>query len=317
MSKAIIFLISVFLLFQTTGCSPAIEAYSFSTGSPGGNYYPIGGAIAQVWSDQLENIQVNSYSSNASVANCRLLASGDAQLALVQNNVAYWAFSGIGIFEDKPNDKLRGIGSLYPEAIQLVTLESNQFSDIQDLLGKKVNVGLEGSGIYHDAINIIEAYGYTVYDFEITNHSFSEASILLEQGAIDAAFITAGYPTRSIVDLDLKSQINLIPIDSDVIEKLILTSPYYVRTIIPKDTYISEQDDIVTVTTMAMICTTTDMDDDVVYEMTKAIWDNVDKLSVYNEMDNLISFETSLTGMGIPLHKGAIRYYEEVKNSLD
>lgn len=317
MSKAVVFLISMLILVQFTGCSETSKTYNLASGSPGGNYYPIGGAIAQMWSDQLEDTQINSYSTNASVANCELLATGDAHIALVQNNVAYWAFTGEDIFKDNGNDGLRGIGSLYPEAIQLVTLQSANYTSFEDLLGKKINIGLEGSGMYHDAVNIIEAYGYTLYDFEVKNYAFSQASSLLEQGTIDAAFITAGYPTRSVIDIDLKAKIHIVPIDNRIIEYLMLTSPYYTRTIIPGGTYSSEEEDVTTVSTMAMLCTTNEMDEDLVYEMTKLIWENLDELSLNTQIDTLISFDTSLEGMGIPLHEGAIRYYDEIQKHQD
>ena len=299
------------LALVLSACVSGDEVLTLSTGGTGGTYYPIGSAIAQLLSEELENITVNSISSNASIANSQMLNDGTIDLALVQNNVAYWAYSGIRNFKGEQVTELRGIASLYPEAIQIVTLKSSGYKTVEDLRGKSINIGLKGSGINADAMNVLQAYDIFLEDIKVNHLSFAEAQEQLLEGTIDAAFVTAGFPTSSITNINLSQDIWLIEISDEKLSAMIEKSPYYSKAVIPAGTYSSIQEDIVTATTMATLVTMSEMDEATIYEITKILWENNDVLSIAHVKGKEITFESALVGMGIPLHEGAKRYYDE------
>lgn len=305
----------VLVLVMTTallaGCGSKKQFVSITTGGTGGTYYPIGGAIAQTLTDNIEGLTVNSQAGNASVANCNLIGEGETESALVQNNVAYWAVEGIGAFEGAAITNLRGIASLYPEAIQIVALKESGITSIQDLAGKKVGVGEIGSGVHFDVANILAAHGMTEDDLKADYLSFSEASQKLKDKQIDAAFVTAGYPTSSITDVNLAREVVIVPIEEAMIDKMIETSPFYAKTIIPAGTYTGLDTDVVTATTMAMWVVDEKVDEDLVYTMTKTMWENRTDIEAAHEKGKDITLETALDGMGIALHPGAEKYYKE------
>ncbi len=307
MNKLIIFS----MVFFMVGCIEEPEVLTLSTGTSGGTYYPIGGAIAQILTEKIEGVNINAVSGNASVANCLLIQEGNTDLALVQNNVAYWAYSGSDIFEGRSNDKIRGIASLYPEAVQIVVKADSEIYSVSDLKGKRVGVGLEGSGVYVDAMNVLNAYGMAPLDIEAVHLNLHDARESLLEGNVDVAFVTSGYPTSSITSIEISEPIRLIPIESSVIQEMIEALPYYSETIIPAGTYASIKEDTRTITTMAMLIASSDLDEDLVYEMTKSFWESQEALMRAHEKSAEITMDTALNGMGIPLHNGAKRYYDE------
>ncbi len=294
-----------------TGCGSKKQFFTITTGGTGGTYYPIGGAIADTLTKNVEGLTATAQAGNTSVANCNLIKSGETESALVQNNVAFWAYEGVGAFEGSSVENLRGIASLYPEAIQLVALKESGIESVEDLVGKKVSVGELGSGVDFDVQNIFEVYGLTYEDMTVDYLSFSEASSKLKDKQLDAAFVTAGYPTSSITDVALAREINIIEIPADKIAELMKTSPYYSETVIPAGTYDGVDEDVTTATTMAMWVVDESADEDLVYEMTKAMWENRDTIEEAHEKGKVITIDTALDGMGIPLHPGAEKYYAE------
>jgi len=299
------------LMVLIASCGDKREYISITTGGTGGTYYPIGGAIAQTLTENIDNLTVNSQVGNASIANCKLIGSGDTESALVQNNVAFWAYEGIGQFKDNRIEKLRGVASLYPEAIQIIAVAESGIKTVEDLKGKTVCVGEIWSGTYFDVINILAAHGMSEDDFNVSYLSFSEASQKLKDNEIDAAFITSGYPTSSVTDVNLVCEIVIVPIAEDKIAKMIEESPYYTKTVIPAGTYTGINVDVQTATTMAMWVISADVDNDLVYEMTKTLWENQTEVESAHEKGAEITLETALLGMGIPLHPGAQKYYNE------
>ena len=301
----------VVIMAATVGCSDGKRFFNITTGGTGGTYYPVGGALAEVLSNNVENLAATAQAGNASVANCNLILNHETESAFVQNNVAYWAYEGIGSFEGKKVENIRGVASLYPEAIQLVALKDSGINSVEDLKGKKVSVGEQGSGVDFDVQNILDAHGLTYGDMQIDYLSFSEAAQKIKDKQLDAAFVTAGYPTSSIIDISLAREINIVPIAEEKIDKMIETSPYYAKTVIPAGTYQGQDADIVTATTMAMWVVDEQVDEALVYDVTKALWENRDSLEAAHEKGKSVTIDTALDGMAIPLHPGAEKYYKE------
>ena len=289
--------------------------FSITTGDVGGTYYPIGGALAQILRNNVPGISATAQTGNASVANCNLIRSHEIQSALTQNNVAYWAYTGTEIFADQgPAKNLRAIASLYQETIQIVARKSANINKISDMRGKRIVVGAPGSGTEIDARKILAAHGITYDDIKEDFLDFSGATQRLKDNLVDAAFLTAGYPTSSIIDLSATADIVLVPIEADMIDKLVAESKYYTKATIPAGTYAGIDVDIPTVTLMAIWAVDGDQPADLVYKITKALWENRNDLEKVHDKCKEITFDTALDGLGVPLHPGAEKYYREMSH---
>jgi len=282
------------------------EFISLLTGGTSGTYYPLGGAIAKIILDET-GIQVDALSSNASADNVMALKDGEAELAFVQTDVMADAASAINAF-DEPVDNVLGMGSLYPETIQIVTIADSGIETVEDLAGKKVSVGAPGSGTYINAEQILEVHGMTMDDIEAQNLDFGESSGGIKDGNIDAAFITAGTPTGAVEELQATSDVHIVPVAADKAAELIDKYPYYATDTIPAGTYGLEEA-IDTVAVLAMLVVRDDISEDAVYEMTKALYENAD--SIAHAKAEYISIENAVDGIGVELHPGAMKYYME------
>ena len=284
---------------------------NIATGGTAGTYYPIGGAIADIINKDIKDINASAQSTGASVANINMLSDKQVDLAIVQNDIAYYALNGTEMFEKKI-ENLRGIASLYPETCQFVTLEGSGINSIADLKGKRVAVGAAGSGVEGNVRQILKAYGMTYDDINPQFLSFAEGATALKDGTVDAACLTAGYPTASVQDIASQKQIRLIPLDSDKVDALIADYPFYTRTSIPANTYQGFSAEVPTVSVMAILITTDKMADQVGYDITKAIFSNTDKLSAAHSAAKAIKKETALNGMNfIKMNPGAEKFLKE------
>ena len=214
------------------------------------------------------------------------------------------------MFKDKAVKDLMAIGGLYPETVQLVTTKDSGIKSFADLKGKKVSVGAPGSGTLANAEQLLEIHGLSLNDIDAQNLDFGESTDGIQSGQIDAAFITAGYPTGAVEALNATNGVYIVPVEAAKAEELIAKYPYYAVDKIPAGTYGLEAD-IPAVSVGAMLAVKKDLPEDLVYAMTKAIYDNTDKIS--HAKGAFIKAETGLDGIGIEVHPGAQRYFDEVK----
>lgn len=296
------------------GCGGSKSGENFvniATGGTAGTYYPIGGAIADIINKDVKDVNASAQSTGASVANINMLSDKQVDLAIVQNDIAFYAVNGTEMFEKKI-ENLRGIASLYPETCQFVTLEGSGINSIADLKGKRVAVGAAGSGVEGNVRQILKAYGMTYDDISAQFLSFAEGATALKDGTVDVACLTAGYPTASVQDIASQKQIRLIPLDSDKIDALIADYPFYTRTSIPANTYQGFSAEVPTVSVMAILITTDKLVDQTGYDITKAIFSNTDKLSAAHSAAKAINKDTALNGMNfIPMNPGAEKFLKE------
>ncbi len=279
------------------------------TGGTSGVYYPLGSKYAELLNKA--GIKAKAVTSGASVSNAKAIGDGNAQAAIMQNDVAYYAYNGLYMFEGKPIKKLRGVAALYPETVQFVVRADSNIKSLQDLAGKKVAIGAPGSGTAVAAEQILKAAG--VWDkIQKVNQKFSQAAQALKLGQIDAAVIVSGAPTPAITQIAVTTPVRVIPISDEILSKLKDEGYiFYVRQVLPKDTYKGMSEDTPTLAVKAILVASSDLPDSVVYEMTKVLFDNVDQLRAVHQKAKYISLDTALDGMSIPLHPGAYKYYEE------
>ena len=226
---------------MVTGCGNQDEQgkrfINIATGGTAGTYYPVGGAIAEIINKNMPDVNASAQSTSASVANINMLKDGQVELAIIQNDIAFYASNGTEMFANNRVQDLRGISTLYPETCQFVTLASSGITDISALKGKKVAVGAAGSGAEANARQILEAYGITYDDVEEQFLSFAEGATALKDGVVDAAFVTAGAPTASIQDVATQNPIRILSIGDEQISILTAKYPYYTKTVIDAGTY--------------------------------------------------------------------------------
>ncbi|CDQ38192.1 MULTISPECIES: TAXI family TRAP transporter solute-binding subunit [Virgibacillus] len=289
------------------GDSEAPEFLSMLTGGTSGTYYPLGGAMAKIISDET-GIETTAQSSNASADNVVALQEEEAELAFVQTDVVANAIEGINSFEDNPVDNVQAIGSLYPETIQIVTTKDSGITSVEDLAGKTVSVGAPGSGTYVNAEQILEVHGMSMDDIEAQNLDFGESTGGIQDGNIDAAFITAGTPTGAVEGLSAQVDVGIVPIAQDKVDALVEEYPYYAGDTVSAGTY-GVEEDVPTVAVLAMLAVSDQLSEEVVYDITKAIYENTDKIS--HDKAEFITKDSALDGIGIDLHPGAKKYFDE------
>lgn len=284
---------------------------NIATGGTAGTYFPLGGAMAEIWNKNVPGVNSTAQSTGASVANINLLKEGKADIIFVQNDISYYAANGVELFEDK-FENIRGLASLYPETVQLVTLKNKNINSIQDLKGKKIAVGAAGSGAEANARQILNAAGITYDDIDEQYLSFAEASSNLKDGNIDAAFLTAGFPTAAVTDIATQHDLKVVALEDSLVDKLTSEYSYYTKTVIPANTYKGQTEDVQTVSVMAMLAVTSDMDEDLAYNLLKALYENLDRIKAAHSVGELIKPETGTEGMSIELHPGAQKYFDEI-----
>ena len=301
--------------FAAIGCGGQKGAekkfLNIATGGTAGTYYPIGGAMAEIFNKAIPGMNASAQSTGATVANINMLKEGSVDLAIVQNDITYYAANGLEMFKDKKVENLRGIATLYPETCQIVTLDKSGIRSIGDLKGKRVAVGAAGSGVEANARQIMEAYGVTYQDIDVQYLSFGEAASALKDGNVDVAFLTAGYPTAAVQDIASQNKIRLLAVDADKADALIAKYPFYTKMTIPAGTYSGYDADTPAVSVMAMLVATDKVDDALGYDITKALFANLDKLQAAHAVGKLITREGAQKGMPIELNAGAAKFYKE------
>lgn len=291
-----------------TGCSR--ERMMFGTGGTAGTYYAYGGVIAQYMTNYAD-VKVTAVSSGGSKANVQSIQDGDFQLGFVQSDVMSYAWDGKQSFEkDGPTHDFRVLGGLYAETVQVMTMEDD-INSIEDLKGKSVSIGEAGSGVYFNAVDVLNAAGITLDDIKPQYQSFEASKEALKDGQIQAAFVVAGAPTTAITELATTNGVKLINIDGELRDKIISANPFYAPLQIPADTYPGQSEAVETVTVKATVIVSKNLDEDTVYKMTAAIFDHIDDISIENAKGKELSIENATEGMTAPFHKGAARYYEE------
>ena len=283
------------------------------TGSPGGIYNPLGFKIAEVVSKYSDKVEVEAQATGASVANAKGIQVGDYQIAIMQSDVAYFAYNGklLADFEGNPVGDLRALAALYPEPIQIVARKEAGIKTIWDIEGKAVAVGNRGSGLYATAYTILTTLG--LWDkIDRREIGFKEASTAMRQGTVDVLFVVAGVPTPKIEEIAAQVDINLVEVPDDAYQKLVQAGlgNLYLRYTIPAGSYEFQKEDIQTITVVALLVADKDVPEDVIYEFLKVMFDNLAEIQQVHARAKDINLEKAPI-VPIPLHPGAERFYRD------
>ncbi len=289
---------------------------SIATGGTGGVYYPMGGGLAEVINRHVPGYQATAEVTGASVANMGLIATGDADLALGLADTVQQAQTGTGRFEGKQLPMIRGLASMYANMVQIVTLADSGITKLSDLKGKRVSVGAPGSGTEVNANAILEANGMSYGDLEVQRLNFNETADALANGDIDAGFWSVGAPTSSIMNLATSKSIRMIPLSDSEIQAARSANPIFARTRLTGGIYEGVNQDVPVLGIPNVLAVSSEMSDDLAYAITKAMFENIDELKAVHPAANQTTIEFTLDATPVPLHPGAIRYYEETGASV-
>lgn len=287
--------------------------FRIGTGGTAGTYYPIGGLLANAISAPPQLV-LTAQASNGSLANVNAIASGALESGFSQADVAYWAFTGTGLFEGKPKlADLRLLANLYPESIHLVAAKSAGIQSLADLAGKRVSLDEPGSGTLVDARIILAAAGLKEDDVEPEFLKPNQAAEKMRDGGLDAFFFVGGYPTSAITELAATGGgVTLVPIAGEAAQGITSEYSFFSADVIPEGTY-QGVPRTETLAVGAQWITSARLADDTVYAVTKALWSDKTRaaLDAGHAKGELIRPETALEGAAIPVHDGAKRFYAE------
>ncbi len=281
---------------------------TFTTGGDQGTYYGFGSVLAGQVSGATDTT-VTAITSGGSQANIEALEYGDAELAFVQSDVMAYAYEGTNIFDGAAVQEFSTVANLYMEQVQIVTCNPD-IKSVEDLKGKNVSIGAPGSGVFFNAMDILGAYGMTEEDITPTYESFGDSADSLQDGKIDAAFITAGAPTTAVTSLGTSKDVYLVSLDDEHIDTLLETCPYYTKNTIAADVYGLDAD-VNTVAVGAVVIARNDVSDDDVYNFVSTIFENVDTITEAHAKGAELDLEFAASVTAVPYHPGAAKYFEE------
>jgi uncharacterized protein len=312
MKKGLVILLGCMFLLGFVSMALAQQTVNLvlATGGTAGTYYPFGGAMAKIWNSKIPGMNVTAQATGASAENCRLVNKKEAELALVQSDTIDFAFNAKEAFKEKlPN--MRAIAVLYPEIIQLVARGDSPINTFGDLKGMKIGVGAPGSGTEANFRQLCDIYGMKKDDVKAQYLSFAESADQFKDKHIDAFIVVAGIPNSAIMDIANQRSIKLLSIPDDKAAQMMQKYPFLGSAKVPANTYKGVATETKTVAVMAVLIVHPDIKGDIVYNITKALFENQAQLASAHAKGKEISIQTAVKGVSIPFHPGAVRYYKE------
>jgi TRAP transporter TAXI family solute receptor len=313
--KQIVLLVVTAVLLSCVTVVPAGAAVRYvriGTASMGGVFYPMGNALAQLFTDKLSGVRASSQSTGGSAENCRLLARKELELGLVQSATLKEALAGVGQFKDGPVTGLRAITAIYFMPFHVIARKDANIDSVADLRGKKIGVGPIGSGIEVNALMLLAAHGIGAKDFQAIHQSQQETYEGLKTGSVHAHIYATGAGSAQITDVMLTGKVRLLPIDGGMVKSIMASNPEFGRYRIAAKTYPNQPDMLDTFAGSAVLVARADLDEAVVYEMTKAIFENLPYLSERHAYFEQTNADDATVGIVLDLHPGAERYLKDV-----
>jgi TRAP transporter TAXI family solute receptor len=281
----------------------------FTTGPLGGGFYPLGEGLARAYAVSLPNVTIERLPSGGAVANADAIQQGTADLGFAFSDVAYIAFGGGLGRGSRPYDRLRGIAVLQLTPLHFVVRAGSDIRGITDLRGRRVGVGLPGTGTALTIELLLTAFGLRQGDVQVENLSFDEAARRLVDGSLDAMFDAAIYPAES-VDMATQAGARLLPLVGPSVERLRREYPFFRAAAIPRATYPGVPAAVRTIGVDSLLICSRDLDESLVHDLTKGFFDALPSLSSSVDALRFMDLEQS-PATPIPLHPGAARFYRE------
>ncbi|WP_028584524.1 TAXI family TRAP transporter solute-binding subunit [Desulfogranum mediterraneum] len=304
------------MLMSVTVAQAKTQFVTIGTGGITGVYYPTGGAIAKMVNKKKKEygIRATVESTGGSVFNINAVMNGDLEFGVAQSDRQFQAIKGLAEWKDKgPQEDLQAVFSIYPEAVTLMAAVDAGAHDIVELKGKRVNIGNPGSGHRQNAQDAFVAVNIDPEkDLTVEGIKASEAPSLLQDGRIDAFFYTVGHPNGAIKEATSGARkVRFVSINH--VDELLASHPYYAKTFIPVAMYPGAQNekDVPTFGVKATLITSAKVPDEVVYAITKEVFENFEEFKKLHPAYSTLTKEAMLEGLSAPIHPGAMKYYKE------
>ena len=312
MKRALILSLTAALVL-TASMAYAADAkrITMGTGGTSGVYFPLGGAISQVLSTKSGGgLSVTAQATGASGENMRLVEAGEVELAIVQNDVAHSAYNGLDPFKTKLTN-VRAIGRLYPEYLHVVASKESGVKKLEDFKGKKVSVGARGSGNEVNCRQMFEFYGLDYKNVTPVFLPYGETADQFKDRALDGFVFTIGTPNPAIQDITTAQEVVFVPLDGAKSDAVVAKFPYLVKDAIPAGTYKGQTAPVPTLSVQAILVVNKNLPDDVVYLITKSLFDNLGDVAKAHNKGSEIALNRVAEGVTIPFHPGAEKYLKE------
>jgi TRAP transporter TAXI family solute receptor len=302
--------VALLFLIGAVATVQAADNLVLATGGTAGTYYPFGGAMAKIWNSKIKDMNVTAQTSGASGENVRLINKKEVELALVQSDTLDFAFNAKEAFKE-PLKGMSAVAVLYPEIVQVVVAAASPIKSFADLKGKKVGVGAPGSGTEANFRQLLDAYGMKKEDVNAQYLSFSESAEAFKDKHIEAFIVTAGIPNAGIMDVSTQNEIRILDIPNDMAAKLTQKYPFLAAVKVPANTYKGQTADVSTVAVNAVLIAGSQLKDDMVYNLTKALFENQAELAAAHAKGKELNAQYAVKGVSIPFHPGAEKYFKE------
>jgi len=311
MKRALVVLLACLFAvgLASTGLAADVKMV-LATGGTAGTYYPFGGAMAKIWNSKIPGMNVTAQATGASAENVRLVNKKEAELAIVQSDTIDFAYNAKEAFKEKLT-KMSALAVLYPEVIQVVVRGDSKADSFDDLKGMKIGVGAPGSGTEANFRQLCDIYGLKKDDVKAQYLSFAESSEQFKDKHIDAFIVVAGIPNAAIMDISTQHSVKIINVSDDKAKQLVKKYPFLSAFTIPAGTYKSITKDVKTVAVNAVLIVNTEVSNDVAYNLVKALFDNQKDLGVAHAKGKELNLKKASSGVSIPFHPGAIKYFKE------
>ena len=311
------FLLALFGCESDKGSGSGPTYVTIGTGGVTGVYYPTGGAISRIVNKKFDQYKIKATveSTGGSVYNINAVLSGDLQFGVAQSDRQYQAIHGEKEWEEKgPQKDLRSVFSIHPESITLIAAVKSGINNIRDLKGKRVNLGNPGSGQLGNSQDALSAFGLSESDLKAEYVKAVEAPGLIQDERLDAFFYTVGHPNGNIKEATSgRIKVKIVPIDGPEIDALVKKYPYYAKSVVPGEMYPNAENkgDTPSFGVKATFVTSAKVSEDIVYAVTKEIFDNFEEFKKLHPAYQVLTKENMLQGLSAPLHPGAVKYYKE------
>lgn len=303
--------IAIALLLACSVSTGFANQLSIATGGTGGVYYPVGGGLAALIDKHIEGYSAVAEVTGASVENMALIHRGDSDLAIALADTVHQAYTGTGQFDKRQVKDVRAIATLYANAIHIITLADSGIKSLQDLKGKRVSIGAPGSGTAINAEILLAANGITEKDYQVRRLNFNETADALRDGDIDVGIWSVGPPTSSVVNLATTRDIRFIPLTAEEQKKAIARNPVFARATLDAGVYQGIDKPVSTLGIPNVLTVNASMSDDLAHSITELLYTRLDDLIAVHSAVKAVSVDFTLDASPIPLHPGAIRYYEK------
>ena len=322
MKKGLWTKILVVALLVMVGCVGIAEAKTYrinlATATTGGAYYPIGNAMAQIWTKNLEGVRASAQSTAGTPQNVELMQNGEVQVGIGQNGICYYAFNGTGTYEGKtPYKEMRGMMTLYPNVMQLIARKGLGIASLGDFKDKRFVPGQVASATEINSREMMEAFGlnYMKDQGEVNVKDdfvgYNEAADLMKNNQTDGTHIAGGIPTAAVMDIMSSGDAVLLNLEEDKVKEIVAKYPWYFPYPIPAGTYSNQPEDVQTIALANILFTDARQDEELIYMLTKAIYEYHDDLVMGHKATAYTVLDNAFKGMTIPLHAGSIRYFTE------